>query len=581
MTTAETDKPAPPKPLRLWPGVLVVALQWLAWLVVPIIFPEAGFYAVLGGVFGGGLVVLLWWLFFSRALWSERLGALVLMPVAAIATSRLVHESIANAGMGMLLYIYAIPVLSLALVGWAVASRRLPTGFRRPALDLTILLACAAFLLLRTGGINGEGDSDLHWRWTQSPEERLLALPANVPQTPPSTPNATETSADWPGFRGLGRDGVVHGVQIATDWSRSPPVQLWRQPIGPGWSSFAVKGDHLYTQEQRGGDEIVACYHLNTGRPVWSHVDATRFWESNAGAGPRATPTLSKSRVYTLGGTGIVNALDAADGSVFWSRNAATDAEKKVPTWGFAGSPLVLDDLVIVATGGRLIAYDLATGKLRWRGPTAGGGYSSPHLATIGGVKQILLLNGAGVISLAPPSGTELWHYEWDGNGIVQPALTSDGGILLGSGFEGGGAGVGVRRIDLVHGPGGWTATEKWTSSGLKPYFNDFVMHKGHAFGFDGSLLACIDLADGKRKWKGGRYGHGQLILLPDQDLLLVLSEKGELALVSATPNEYRQLARHPAIEGKTWNHPVLAGDVLLARNGEEIAAFRLPPSVR
>src|SRR5262249_30301438 len=148
--------------------------------------------------------------------------------------------------------------------------------------------------------------------------------------------------------------------------------------------------------------------------------------------------------------------------------------------------------------------------------------------------------------------------------------------VLIGSGSGFGGAGVGVRRIAVAHGPGGWTALERWTSVGLKPYFNDFVVHKGHVFGFDGNNLACIDLADGKRTWKGGRYGHGQLILLPDQDLLLVVSEKGEVALVEAIPDQFKELARFQAIEGKTWNHPVLVGDILLARNDQEVAAFRL-----
>jgi outer membrane protein assembly factor BamB len=137
-------------------------------------------------------------------------------------------------------------------------------------------------------------------------------------------------------------------------------------------------------------------------------------------------------------------------------------------------------------------------------------------------------------------------------------------------------SGSGLRRLAVANGGGGWTVEERWTSIGLKPYFNDFVVHEGHAYGFDGGILAAIALEDGARKWKGGRYGHGQLVLLPEQDLLLVLSEQGELALVAAAPDGFTELARHPAIAGKTWNHPVVAGDLLLVRNGEEMVAFRL-----
>jgi outer membrane protein assembly factor BamB len=193
---------------------------------------------------------------------------------------------------------------------------------------------------------------------------------------------------------------------------------------------------------------------------------------------------------------------------------------------------------------------------------------------TISGVTQVLLLSGTGVTSVAPADGTLLWEHAWPGVPILQPARTSNGDVLITTGDMAGGAGT--RRIAVAHGSGGWTVDERWTSAGLKPYFNDFVVHKGHAFGFDGSILACIDLEDGKRKWKGGRYGHGQLVLLPDQDVLLVLTEDGELALVSASPDKFTELARVPAIDGKTWNHPVLVGDVLLVRNGQEMAAFRL-----
>lgn len=398
--------------------------------------------------------------------------------------------------------------------------------------------------------------------------------PASSVKNPPATPVAVTTAPEWPGFRGPNRDSIIRGVQIETDWAKSPPVAMWRRPIGPGWSSFAVQGDLLYTQEQRGEDEIVSCYKVSTGEPVWRHRDAARFWESNVGAGPRATPTLHNGRVYAFGATGILNALDASNGSVMWSRNAATDTNAKVPMWGFSNSPLVYEDLVIISPGGTLAAYDLKTGKPRWVGPHRAGNYTSPQLMKIHGVAQILLLSAPGVISVAPADGKLLWEHSWEGGAIVQPAMTADGDVLINA--MGGAGGLGTRRIAVAHGPGGWTVNERWTSNGLKPYFNDFVIDEGHAYGFDGAILACIDLADGKRKWKGGRYGNGQLVLLHDQKLLLVLTEDGELALVKAVPDQFEEVARLPVLKSKTWNHPVVVGDVLLVRNGEEMAAFRM-----
>jgi len=362
-------------------------------------------------------------------------------------------------------------------------------------------------------------------------------------------------------------------VRIDSDWSKTPPVELWRRAIGPGWSSFAVQGDLVYTQEQRGESEMVTCYQLSTGKPVWMHRDAARFYESNAGTGPRGTPTLSQGRVYTFGATGIVNVLDAGTGARVWSRNAATDTGAKLPGWGFSSSPLVVDDVVIIAVAGQLVAYDRATGAPRWTGKSNGGGYSSPHLYTIDGVPQVLLLSGTGATGVTPADGKVLWEHAWEGGSIVQPAVI-EGDLLINSISMMGGEGL--RRLSVKRAGDGWAVEERWTSKGLKPYFNDFVVHNGHAYGFDGSILSSIDLADGKRKWKGGRYGDGQLILLADQDLLLVVSEEGELALVSATPDKFTEVARFAAIEGKTWNHPVLVGNILLVRNGEEMAAFKL-----
>jgi outer membrane protein assembly factor BamB len=566
------------KALRLWPGVVIVLLQWLIRFVVPVFVPEAAVVGVFAGLLGG-LAVMLWWAFFSRAPRAERWGAIVLMILTMVATSRFLHISIATGMMGMIFVIYAIPGLSLAFVVWALTSRGLPKLARRATMVATILIACAVWTLVQTGGFDTDGKHDFAWRWAETPEERLLAQAEDESMALPPTPDATETGpatgAGWPGFRGPNRDGIIRGLRIKTDWSASPPVELWRRPIGPAWSSFAVRGKLFYTQEQRGDHEVVSCYTLSSGEPVWRHRDPARFWESNGGAGPRGTPTLSNGRVYTFGGTGILNVLDARDGSVLWSRNAALDTKTKVPTWGLSSSPLIVDDLVIVAVIGKLVAYDLATGDPRWFGADGGDGYSSPHLLTIDGVAQILLMSKAGATSIAPTDGTLLWEHPWPGGTrIVQPALCGPGALLLSAGD-----GKGARRIGVAQERDGWKVEERWSSVKMKPYFNDFIVHDGHIYGLNSRSLVCIDVEDGQRKWKGARYG-GQLILLADQGLLLILSEKGELALVEATADQFTELARFPAIKGKTWNHPVLVDDILLVRNAQEMAAFRLPLAV-
>ncbi len=596
--------------LRLWPGVVIVALQWLARFGLPAVMADGAMYAVIAG-FAGFFAIVVWWLFFSRAAWFDRIAAIVVMIAAMAATFPFLDVSLATGAMGMIFPMLAVPGICLAFVIWAVASRPWSIAVQRVTMVAAIVIACAVWTMVRTGGFTGAFDNDLAWRWTPTPEDRVLAVADDTPATPPVAPavdapasasaapvasNATaavasegdatrvvtpaamdvNASLDWPGFRGRDRDGLVRGVRISTDWSASPPKELWRRPIGPGWSSFAVHGDVFYTQEQRGQDEIVAAYRVSTGAPVWKHRDLARFWESNGGAGPRGTPTFSDGRLYTLGATGILNVLDATTGRVIWSHNAGTDGNMKVPDWGFSASPLLIDDTVVVAAAGKLVAYDLASGDLRWVGPDGGPGYSSPHAVTIQGVPQILLLDAKGATSVSPADGSRLWGVTVTSSGmaapIVQPAMTADGDLLISAGDM-----SGLHRIALTNGAGGWSASNRWSTIGLKPYFNDFVVHKGHAYGFDGSLLACIDVADGTRRWKGGRYGNGQLVLLPDQDLLLVVTEEGEVALVSATTEKFTELARMPAITGKTWNHPVLAGDVLLVRNGEEMAAFRMP----
>ena len=612
------------KPLRLWPGVTAAVLLCVLRFVVPLVAPEVALYSFLGAIVCA-LAIVVWWLLFSRAPWSERVGAIVLMVVGLYATSYVVHVSIRTAMMGRMLPVYAIFVLPPALVLWAAVTSRLSDGVRRALLVATIVLACGAFTLLRTDGVKGMG-SQLTWRWSKTAEERLLAqtvsepvnppLPApavastpapETPKAPLTTPTVNQPSADtatskpverppvpakaaaepvamptvvkpaeWPGFRGPGATALFTVCRSIPTGTRRRPSRSGTGRSGPG--GRRLRSAEICSTRRSSEARTRSCRATGSATASRCGVIETRCVSGSrtAAPAPRATPTLSGGRVYAFGATGLLNVLDASNGARVWSRDVASDADKKVPMWGFSSSPLVLGDLVVVAASGKLAAYDIATGKSRWFGPDRPASYSSPHRATIDGIDQILLLTAAGATSVAPADGAVLWEHSWpEGSTIVQPALTADGDVLINT-LTGTG-GLGIRRLNVAHGSGGWTVTERWTSTGLKPYFNDFVVHKGHAYGFDGSILSCIDLQDGKRKWKGGRFGDGQLVLLPDQDLLLVVSEEGDLALVKATPDQFTEVARLKAIEGKTWNHPVIVRDVLLLRNGEEMAAYRLP----
>ena len=610
MTTTTIDR----KPLRLLPGIILAVILSVSFFILPLFGGSMVMNGLLGAVVAGVLIAL-WWLLLSRAPWLERIGAILLMVIGVIIARRFVDLSMSGLGQGFAIYFLPMPGLMLALVVWAVVTRSATAMTRRALLVVAIAVALVPWLMLRTNGVVGAAGFDFEWRWTPTAEEILLAkgeadptpipVPAPAPpvavaETPkeaapakpeekpvaapapaaaaPASPKAPEAAAapgvaEWPGFRGPRRDGVIRDVRIKTDWAASPPVELWKRAVGPGWSSFAVQGDLIYTQEQRGDDELVSCYRLSTGEPVWRHRDHVRFYESNGGAGPRATPTLADGRVYTSGATGILNALDARTGAVIWSHNFAAEAKQATPIWGFTASPIVVGDLVIASVSGTLAAFDRVTGQQRWLNKSRGGTYSSPHRATFDGVEQVVLLAGPGVMSVSPSDGKLLWEHAWDGGPVVQPGITEDGVIINAITATGG---VGTRRLAITHDGGEWKVEERWTSNGLKPYFNDFVIHKGHAYGFDNSILSSINLETGQRNWKGGRYGNGQLVLLADQDLLLVISEEGELALVSATTDGYKEIAKVPALDAKTWNHPVLVGDTLLIRNGEEMKAFRL-----
>lgn len=571
---------APHRRLRVWPALLILVLgltlQWVPGFVAPMTM--AHFLALFWAPEIMAAAIVVWWLAASRASWREKLTGLALFVAAGAVAAVAVDPSI----RGVTLFVLALPVAcTLTVLALAIGNRVSPKA-RRAAAVLAVLVGWGCWTVLRSDGLTGSGGPELTWRWTPTAEQQYLASLGKADKTAPSETSAAEIVAgpgDWPGFRGPNRNGVVPGVRIETDWKAHPPKQVWKHPIGPGWGSVAAVARRLYTQEQRGEEELVTCLDAKTGKELWTHADKTRFWESMAGAGPRATPTFDAGRVYTLGANGLLNCLDAATGKLLWSVDAAKESGAKLPMWGFAASPLVAHGLVVIHTGGpdgkSVLAYHADSGEPAWMAAAGAFSYASPHLVTFAGIEQILMATDEGLVSLDPASGKHFWKYDWpmpQVARIVQPHTIGDDKVLVGTGF-----GEGTRLLTVSREGDAWKADAGWTSKSLKPYFNDFVTHKGHAYGFDNEIFACIDLDKGERNWRARGYGSGQVVLLPDQDLLLVLTETGELALMKADPAKHTELARVPALEGKTWNHPALVGNRLYVRNAEEIACFELP----
>lgn len=565
----------------LWPGSLV---QFVLSVAVPV---------------AAAVAMAVWWLAFSGIARRDRLataGVFVAVGVAAVALS---HRSLLPLGLA----IYILPMVLTLPVAWLWLTRRAFAGTRRLGTYLALALPLLPAAMIRIDGLSGSFDANISSRWSQSPEDRYLRSLGRYVAAKPSIASADASSAgdapgdvlqqsaapevpleigprDWPGFRGPLRNGTTAGETIRTAWPEDGLPEVWRRPVGPGWSSFAVVGDRLFTQEQRGESEAIVCLDAETGSEIWAYTYPGRFYEMASNAGPRATPTIDRGRLYALGATGKLTALDAASGELLWQTDVAADSGAAIPEWGFAASPLIIDHRTLVVMAGepgdKVIAYDPADGTKRWAALSGGRGYSSPQAMSFGGATHVVVMDSDGALGLDPHSGEVLWRDRWSlpaAGRIVQPLQIGDSAVAIGTGY-----GMGTRRLKLEQTPEGWNVAEQWTSRHLKPYFNDFVVHEGYLYGFDHEIVTCVDAETGKRQWKKGRYGFGQMLLVPEQDLLVVIGEQGRLVLLPATPekSEVEELASFEALRGKTWNHPVIARGRLYLRNAQEAVCYEI-----
>ncbi len=579
-----TDSSFSRRLFRVWPAVALLIAFW-AFIYVNQTADMSMFarfmsrlaaYAVL--LFG----FLGWWLTRGAVRWRDRLWAIALVIIAGAVTTKLTDKSMNAFG----LFMAAFPIVFTVWVLWVAVARSLSPAVQRVGFCLAILLTYGYFTLIRFDGLDSMQKAETSWRWKPNAEQRYLTARGAVPvkmATPISDASSGKPWQPQPGdsleYRGANRDGVLRGVELAKNWTEQPPKQLWRVQVGPSWSGMIVVDGRLVTHEQRGDVEVIVCRDVATGDEIWVHEDATRFEESLSGAGPRGTPTFHEGRIYAYGGKGLLNCLNAETGEVLWAHDVPKDAEvapEEIPQWGYSVSPLVIGDIVVVFAGGTkdkgIVAYKTANGDLAWTCPSGKQSYSSPQACTINGQQQIVMHDNSALFGINPTNGELLWKHPMASESslpMLQPHMTDTGGLAVS--ME-----PGAAMLEPKLDGEAWTVSERWTTTKFRPGFSDFVVQEGNMYALDDGILCCLDLATGKRRWKKGRYGHGQVLLLADQNVVVITSEKGEVILVSVSPAGQEELGRFQAIEGKTWNSPVIAGGRLFIRNGEEMAAYDL-----
>ncbi len=570
--------------VRVWPGVAIVALVAFLMVVPSLVAARTmlHFAAFFAAPLFGTILAVVWWTAFSRTRGGIKWAVLALFVLPLLALCVL---ELADKRMPVGPVIFGAPFVLLVWVAWLALSSPLPRRVRQYGTVASLAVSWVAVGLLRMDGTDADMLPEFAFRFSPKPEDRDAEALKNRPTVAPAKPlsESADGPLDWAEFRGPNRDGIVRGVAIDPDWDAHPPIELWKQKIGPGWGTFIVVGDRLFTQEQRGGDEAVVCYDAEKGREIWRHYEAVKFDDANAGAGPRATPTVIDGKLYAMGATGLLICLNAEDGRLIWKTDITVDTGGKPPQWGYASSPLVSAGVVIVYVGGPAnrgtAGFDADTGRFRWASGQANHGYSSAQLATIDGVEQVLMQSDHGLEAFDAKMGGVLWDYKWHIPGlnrVTQPTPLGGGEFLVGTGV---GGEMGTRRIKVSKTSDSWRVDLVWSTGKLKPYYNDGIATDGFFYGFDGPKLVCVDLRDGSVKWDAGtKYGNGQVLLLKDQGLLVVQAVDGKVYLLIATPDELTERGKLNAIAGKTWNHAVVNRGRLYVRNGAWAAAYELKP---
>lgn len=464
------------------------------------------------------------------------------------------------------------------MLGWLLVTRQV--NWNRKLLVFSIVGQVILVLLACIRSIENTGNNHyvFHWRWEKTQDQRLAEFEEKEKKEAAEPFQLDAEAPQFNNFLGPKRDGIAPGPKLQTDLKMFPPKEIWRRPMGESYAGFVISGGLAVTIEQRNNDEVVVALDLKTGKDVWTRAYPGYFQEELGGNGPRATPTIDGNDVFALGAAGMLACLDLATGEEKWKTNILKDADAKNITWGMSGAPLVTADKVIVNPGGPsekgVVAYDRRTGKIAWSNGSNRAGYSSPVLATIQNVPQVLVLDSEELASYGLEDGAILWRYPFktfNGINVGQPLVLPQNQVFISAGYD-----KGASLVQVTLAEGVWTTNEVWQSKQMKCKMGSCIYHDGFIYGFDDGIFACIDASTGKRQWKSGRYGHGQFLLR--DDLLVIQAEvTGNVVFVEATSKKLEEIAQETALGGgKTWNAPALAGNLLLVRNHFEAVLFEL-----
>ncbi len=375
----------------------------------------------------------------------------------------------------------------------------------------------------------------------------VIALLATEPASP--------GEHDWPQWRGPDRDGVSK----ETRWS-AEGTTLWSRRVGLGYSCPSVAAGRVYVQghDAESGTDTLYCFDERTGGELWTHSRPAEIYANEHTGGTLSTPTVAGDRVYMTTRVGELYCFDARTGEVHWKFDAADEAGTNPGRYGFAGSPLVQDGLVIVNVG-RVLALDAETAKLRWRTKLMGAMYSTPAPFELGGMPRLAVLTEQALKVLDFTCGAELYETPWNkgGRGVnaATPVVVGDR-IFISTAYERGGS---LFAFD------GDEVQQIWHTRRMRNKMAGCVLVGGHLFGFDESMLKCIDL-EGEERWRKRGLGNGSVVAAGDR--LILTSSRGELIVAEATSEEFRELSRAKLFEeGTFWSPPVIANGRIYVRS--------------